>query len=234
MVLTLLIIRSTNRTQLTPSTTMAIIKSGATSDELTIDPVSKASRVTEYDTTGRSVSRQSKSTFFASGTFTPPATPTDLVTIFGSASKTVRVLSMVITTTNTAAGSQQFFLVKRSTTNTGGTFIAATPVQADTTDDAATAVVGHYTVNPTALGITDGNINIRRVASPVAIPASFAGIVRDAGIDLMECGTSGASASGLHKPITLNAGSQGLCINFNGAALVLGQTHAYQIVWTEE
>jgi hypothetical protein len=209
---------------------MAVIKSGASSDQLTIDPTSKAGRVTLYDATGRAVAAQSKATYFAANTFTPPATPTDMVTIFGSASKMVRVISFRITTTNTAAGSQQFFLIKRSAVNTTGTFVAGTAVPADSTDAGATATVGHYTANPGALGTAVGNVNIKRVASPVAVPATFAGVKEDAGVDLLD----NMNNSLLDKPVMLSGVAQGLCLNFNGAALVAGQTHAYQIVWTEE
>ena len=210
---------------------MAIIKSGASTDQLTIDPASKAARVTLYDpSSGRSLAVQSKATYFAAGTFTPPATPTDMVTIFGSATRTVRVVAFVITTTNTAAGSQQFFLIKRTTANTGGTFVAAAAVSADVVDSAATATVGHYTANPSGLGASAGNINVTRAASPVAVPATFAGVARDAGVDMLEVG---ANAS-LNKIPVLNGTGQGVCLNFGGAALVAGQTHAYQVVWTEE
>jgi len=208
---------------------MAIIKSGASSDQLTIDATSKASRNTLYDTTGRSVANQSKPTFYASNTFTPAATPTDLVTLYGSASKTVRVVSFRITTTNTAAGSQQFFLIKRSAVNTTGTFVAGNAVPADSTD-VATATVGHYTANPGALGTSAGNLNIMRVASPAAIPASFAGVVTDAGFDMLPA----VPQAILDKMITLNGNTQGVVLNFNSVALVAGQTHAYQVIWTEE
>ncbi len=208
---------------------MAVIKSGASSDEQTIDPTSKAARVTEYDTSGRAVATQSKSTYFAAGFFTPAATATDIVTIFGSASKTVRVHAFRIGSTNIAAGSQQLFLLKRSSNNTAGTFVAATPVQADTTDAPATVAVGHYTVNPTILGTSDGTVNIMRVASPAAVPASFAGVQQDVTVDMLDFG-----ANFLKKDVVLNGTAQGLCLNFNGAALVAGQTHVYAICWTEE
>lgn len=210
---------------------MAVIKSGASSDQLTIDATAKAARTTQYDQAGRDISLQSKSTYYAAGTFTPAATPTDLVTIFGSASKTVRVLSMKIGTTNTAAGSQQFFLVKRSSANSAGTFVAATAVQADTADAAATATsYGHYTANPGSLGTSDGNVNVIRVASPAAVPASFAGVREVSQLEMLP----DVVESNLYKPIVLNGTAQGLAINFNGAALVAGQTHTYTIVWTEE
>lgn len=207
-----------------------ILRSGATTDEMTVDPTSKAARVTLYDAAGRPLAFQSKATFYAANTFTPPATPTDMVTIFGSASKTIRVIALWLFTTNTAAGSQQFFIIKRSSANSGGTFVAGTAVQADSTDPAATATVGHYTVNPAGLGISDGNIGIWRVASTVAVPASFAGVREITGQDFLAAGQN----SMLDKPIVLNGVAQGLCVNFNGAALVAGQTHTYHVVWTEE
>lgn len=209
---------------------MAVIKSGATSDQLTIDATSKAARVTLYDAAGREVSPQSKVTYMASGTFTPAATPTDLVTIFGSASKTVRVLSMVISTTNTAAGSQQFFLIKRSAANSGGTPVSATLVPMDSTDTGATATVQHYTANAASLGAAAGTINTVRVATPAAIPATWAGITQNAGYELIPAGNT----SKLDKFPVLRGTAQGLCINFNSVALVAGQTHAYTLVWTEE
>lgn len=206
---------------------MAIIKSGASTDELNIDPVSKAARVTQYDSAGRELTN--KATFAVSGTFTPPATPTDMLRITGSASKTVRLVSMSIATTNTAAGSQQFFVIKRSADNTLGTFIPGTPVPFDS-NDVATAVAGHYTANPVALGAAVGTVSTRRVASPAPVPASFAGVREDAGQELLFWG----GVTDLDKRVTLRGTAQILVLNFAGAALVAGQTHAYTIVWTEE
>jgi len=209
---------------------MAVIKSGATADLLTIDPTSKAARVTLYDSAGREVSFQSKATFCASSTFTPAATPTDMVVISGSASKTVRVLSFVISTTNTAAGSQAFVLAKRSTADTVGTSVTPTVVPFDS-NFTATAVVLHYTANPTT-GALVGNMNIKRVASPVAIPATWAGITNDAAVEMLPSVAQGLSV--LAQPVTLRGIAQQLVLNFAGAALVAGQTHAYCVVWTEE
>lgn len=209
---------------------MAVIKSGASSDQLTVDPASKASRNTNYDSAGREISAQSKQTFMASGTFTPAATPSDIIKIIGSATKTIRVVSLKLVTTNTAAGSQQFFLIKRSADDTGGTFVAATLVPVDSNNSAATAVVGHYTANPAALGTAVGTLRTERVASPVAVPATFAGVKEDAGFDFLSLGSNML----LDQPITLRGTTQVLAVNFNGAALVAGQTHAYSIVWIEE
>lgn len=211
---------------------MAVIKSGATSDQLTVDPTSKAARVTLYDSAGREISLGGKQTFAISSTFTPAATPTDLVIIEGSATKTVRIISMVIGTTNTAAGSQQFFLIKRSTADTTGTFVSAgTPVPLDSANAAATVNrAGHFTANPGALGTAVGTISVVRVASPAALPATWAGVREEADVELLPW----AVYSNLVQPITLRGVAQTLAINFNGAALVAGQTHTYRIVWIEE
>jgi hypothetical protein len=215
---------------------MASIKSGATSDQLTVDPTSKAARITLYNSAGVEMTSNGKATFAAANTFTPVATPTDLVTIYGSATKIVKVLAFIITTTNTAAGSQIFHLLRRNTIDTGGTFFPGTGVSFDSLDT-ATAIVGHYTANPAVTGGLLGCMNTIRVASPVALPATFAGIVQNAGFDLIPK----LGFSLIRKPITLSGVNQGLAISFTaaplyttGAALVGGQNHTYTVVWTEE
>ncbi len=211
---------------------MCRIRSGASTDYLTVDATSKAARVTPYDTAGRALAAESKATYMASGSFTPTATPTDLVTIFGSASKTVRIRSMKIGTANTAAGSQIFLLIKRSAANTTGTFVAATAVPTVSTQAAATATPGHYTANPGGLGAAVGTVNTVKVASPVVTPATWAGInTTDNDKEMLP---ASAEPSLLAQPITLIGVAEGLAINFNGAALVSGQIHTYTIVWTEE
>lgn len=210
---------------------MAIIKSGASTDQLTVDATSKAARVTLYDSAGRETSAQNKPSYMASGAFTPAATPTDLVIIEGSATKTLRIISFIIVTTNTAAGSQQFFLVKRSAADTTGTFVGATAVPLDSASGATTANrVGHFTANPGALGAAVGTLTTRRLASPAAVPASFAGVVQDAGYELL----APVQQPVLIQPVTLRGVAQCLALNFNGAALVAGQTHAYSLTWIEE
>lgn len=204
------------------------VRSGATTDILTVDITSKAARVTRYDSSGREISDQSKATYAASGTFTPAATPNDLLTIFGSATKTVRVISLKFGANNTAAGSQQYNISKRSAVTTGGTPVAATAVPLDANNLAATATVNHYTADPTP-GTALGNINILRVASPVLVPATFAGIVQNVLHEMLP-----TDGSGLVQPVTLRGVTQGLAVNFGDVALVAGQIHVYTVLWTEE
>lgn len=105
----------------------------------------------------------------ASAPYTPGATPQDVFSITGSATRVVQVQRMSITTVQTTAGLNAWQLVKRSTANTGGTSTAVARVPTDDSYPAATATVLQYTGNPT-LGTLIGAIWSGRVAAPV--PAS--------------------------------------------------------------
>jgi type IV secretory pathway VirB2 component (pilin) len=185
---------------------------------------------TIYDSAARETSFQGKQTFMATGTFTPPATPTDLIMITGSATKTIRVVSMVIGTTATANGSANFFLAKRSVMPTGGAFTKAQNIlPVDANNAAATANVGHWGTTPTAPTAQNaGLVWMKQVAVPAAVPASFAGQAID-GVEMMRW-----NQNLIIFPIVLRGPNQTLTINFAGATLISGQTHAYTITWFEE
>jgi hypothetical protein len=201
----------------------AVIKSGATTDNLTIDPTSKAARVTLYDASGKALG-QKKTYICSPNSWTIPATPTDMFTLTGSATKTVRVLKLFFTALQTTLGFNIFLLVKRSTADSAGTFVADTAVPLDSSDAAATASVGHWTANPT-LGSLIGNIEVERVItkSTTAVDGSEAGlhyVMFESGIDV--------------APITLRGAAEGLHLNFAGAALPTGLVIYPTIMWTEE
>ncbi len=61
---------------------MAVIKSGATSDNLTIDPTSKAARVTPYDTRGNSMAKAATYRAATATTYTTAANNTTPVFVF--------------------------------------------------------------------------------------------------------------------------------------------------------
>ena len=114
--------------------------------------------------------------------------------------------------------------------NGGGTSVAGTVFPLDSASAAGTGTVNHYTANPGALGTAVGTVNRVRIASPVAVPATFAGVVTDAGYELLPLIRNGTQV----QPVTLRGIAEQLAVNFNGAALVAGQTHNYTIVWSEE
>lgn len=164
-----------------------------------------------------------KAVYAASGLpITPPATPTDIVRISGSASKTVRVLKIILNTTQTATGINDWFIIKRSTANVGGTSAATVSTPFDSAFAAPTAVCLRYTANPTTLGTVVGNVAICNILSSSIAP-----------------GTSGTSYvpyvfDFTNNPVVLRGVAEGLSINFNGAALPNGLSVNYQITFSEE
>lgn len=201
----------------------ATIKSGASTDVLTVGATSKAARVTLYNDNGES--GIGKATYsFSTGAYTPPATPTDTAGICGSSTKTVRVYNIRLSGSQTTAGINRFHLVKRSAADTGGTAVNGTATTHDT-NDAATTVgfLGHYTANPT-LGAT--------VATPrsdlVGVPATASALTQMVHEFYMDAEFIGT------KPITLRGTAQCLYINFGGIALPAGSSWSSDWTYTEE
>lgn len=153
----------------------------------------------------------------ASLPFTPGATPQDVFTITGSATRSVRVTGSGICSVQTTAGINAWRLNKRSTANTGGTSSAVTRVPTDGSYPAATATVLQYTANPTA-GALVGALWSGWVVSPA--PASVASILgRD--VDLT-------------RPALLLTGvADVLAWNFAGAALPVGLSVQAWVAWDE-
>ena len=130
---------------------MAIIKSGASTDQLTVDPLSKAARVSLYNLDGSYAGE--KATYRASTIVPLVVAVTANRTIFnvlGSATKTVTVKRIRVSgPTLTAVGYFAINVVRYSTATTGGTSTTLVNVQCDTIDPASTAVVKAYTAVPT-------------------------------------------------------------------------------------
>jgi hypothetical protein len=148
---------------------------------------------------------------------TPAATPTDVATLYGSATKTVKVKRVTVSGVATTAGTMQVLLTKRTAANTAGTSTTSTIGQFDSTDTAATAVAKIYTANPTSLG------------AGVALSAQ-----------LLNFGVAGAAgtvvfdfANRNDKAIILNGIAEGLAINLNGGAVPSGGTFGYTIEFEE-
>ena len=155
----------------------------------------------------------------ASG-FTVAAAATDIFTITGSASKTIKVTRMSVTCSTTAGSGilARVQLIKRSTANTAGTSVNLIEVPHDSTFAAATATTLSYTANPT-LGTAVGTIRAER--------AAFASTGLISSRINWEFGTRGT------KPIVLNGTSQVLAINLN-ATTVTGGICSADTEWVEE
>src|SRR6185369_6864531 len=208
-------------------TTLALIKAKTDNLDVLLSTRTKPADtqiIREVDTTGRDLALQSKVTYSCTTAgFTPAATATDLFKITGSASKTIRIVDIRLNGTATAATTVDVFLIKRSTDDTAGTFVAGTVVSHDSNDPVASAVVGHYTANPT-LGTAIGTISRKKVLLPISTTTAA-----DPNISLIPNG----ALTMLDRPIVLRGTSQILAVNFNGAAIPTGGANWYVIcVWT--
>lgn len=110
----------------------------------------------------------------ASASFTPFATAAlALVTIIGSASKTVRVKRIMIGGAATALADTLFRLTRVSVIGTGGTAVAPTVVKHDTSAGSATAVVQHYTTAAQSTGtVVSAASHWRQFIATVTTPAT--------------------------------------------------------------
>jgi hypothetical protein len=141
------------------------------------------------------------------------------MTLYGSATKVVKVLEISITATATTIGTMVLSVIKRSAVDTGGTSAAATAISYDANDAAATATALTYTVNPAGLGTAIGSVHTEKVAFTLV-----GGYTRYL---INFCDTPS-------KAPTLRGTSSGLAINFNGGAVPAGGNLALSIRWTEE
>jgi hypothetical protein len=107
-----------------------------------------------------------RGTWSASASFILSAMPTDVLTIQGSASRTVRIKSIFLSGYASTAGSLVFLLIRRSSANSGGTASPSAPLLRDMNDAGSwtpTAVVSAYTANPASLGTSVGIGGRRRL-----------------------------------------------------------------------
>lgn len=153
----------------------------------------------------------------ASAPFTPGATPQDVFSITGSATRIVTVTKIALSTVQTTAGMNAWALVKRSTANTGGTSGTVVAVPTNDAFPAATAVVRQYTANPT-LGTLIGNVWTGRVPSPA--PAT---VLADTLMTPLND----------RQSIVLTGTTDVLALNLAGVALPAGLSVQAYVYWTE-
>jgi len=203
-----------------------IVRSGATTDELTIDSTSKAARVTLYNVDGTYGGE--KATYRAASLDPFVAAVTADVPFFlieGSASKTIVVKRIAVSgMTLTAVAYLTLNVCKYSTAASGGTSTSAPMVPTDSNFAAATAAfVKYYTVAPTA-GTLVGTIATSRTLAE-ATTAAAAGIPRDYVFDFGDMPET--------KGIVLRGTSQG-CGLVWATAPATAVTLAIDIEFTEE
>jgi hypothetical protein len=168
-------------------------------------------------------SEHRKPTFRYAGVFTPVATPTDVMIIQGSATKTGRVKRIALWGIATTAGAMPITLVRRSAADSGGTGVATAinPGKLDTSDAAATCVVSTVgTGNFTSLGTSANNVGQGMLwfallaGAPTAMVFEF--------------------ATRQDKALILRGTSDFVCINLAGAALPATTPSIYYEIQLEE
>lgn len=205
---------------------MAIIKSGASSDQLTIEATSKAARVIPYNLDG--TYNGEKATYRAA-TIVPfvPAVTINIpwFLIEGSATKTITIKRIAVSgTTLTAVQYLAINVAKYSTAASGGTATSAPLVPVDSTFAAATAAfVKYYTAVPTP-GTLVGNIATNRTLAQ-ATTAAAAGLPDDFLFDFGDMPET--------KGVVLRGTAQGLGLIWTVAPATT-PTVAVDIEWTEE
>ena len=166
-----------------------------------------------------SLSAPLKTTYSASiNNIVPALTPTDIFSITGSASKTIKIHSIQIDATATAAAVVAVFVVKRSTANTAGTSTAPTVVPLDSASATGTATVLAYTANPT-LGTLVGNVRSEKLLVSTATTSGETLLIN--------------FGDSLGSPIVLRGVSQVLAFNLNAVSLTGGSVNCF-VEWTEE
>lgn len=147
--------------------------------------------------------------------FAPVATPTDVLELQGSGTKTVRVRRIIVEGVATAAGNMPLQLVRRSAADSGGgmTRTALTAMKADlgaggATPNATAVVSLIETANPGALGTQEGGIG---GAGRAQLTASGSGVAADRLVWEFDI-----------NAIVLRGTADFLYLNMNGAALPAG------------
>lgn len=162
-----------------------------------------------------------KATYSVVAAVVPAATATDVLTISGSASKTIRVLRFGVSGSATTAASFLMQLIKRSAADTGGTGAAVTAAAMDSTNAAATSVVTNFSVNPAGLGA---------VVAPVR--SAYVGLTGTSGLvggTIQEWIFSTAN----DQALVLRGAAQILALNLGGVTITGGALSVW-VEWSEE
>lgn len=155
---------------------------------------------------------------------TPIATPTDILVIQGSATKTVRIKRIRVGGFATTAGQLIIELIRRSTAGTLGSAVlhAITSAQHDINDPASTAVMSYVgTANYGTVGTTAGQLGVGRLFLNVAATGPTTELIWD-------------FSTRQDKAIVLRGLSDFLCINGVGATVPTGGELDFEIEAEED
>ncbi len=151
------------------------------------------------------------------------ASATDIFTLTGSATKTVRITHVEVSGIATTILDTTVRVLIRTTADSGGTTTAVSAIAHDQNNPAATAVAVAYTANPTVNDGTNRIIRAEKVLFNLAAPSAGS----ESGRLMLDFGTRPSQA------IVLRGTAQQLAVNLNGVT-VAGPSIDISIEWTEE
>jgi hypothetical protein len=168
-------------------------------------------------------------TYRAASSFTPQATAgVTVLSIQGSATKTIRIKRILIGGSATALSATLFKLVKTSALGVGGTIVSPTVAKLDSGSAAATAVVSHYTTTLKAAGTAiDGDLSdFQLFQTTVTTPTvAFA--------EMQSAFPEKGAVMG--QAIVLRGTAQFIEVqNANAGNLAAGSILQYVVEWTED
>lgn len=198
--------------------------SSGTNQSFTVqaDPAGLYRSVVSLDEAGAAVYR-------ASANFTPQATAAvTVITITGSATKTVRIRRIQMSGVATALGTSVFQLQRTSALGAGGTLVAPTVAKVDNgTVAAATAVVNHWTTTLKAAGTP--------IAGPLSTWVQFFGTVTTPTVAHVHAQVVWPDGSPAGQALTLRGVADILEIqNVTPTNLGAGTVIAYTVEWQED
>jgi hypothetical protein len=170
-----------------------------------------------------------RATYRAAGNFIPqPTNAVTVISIQGSATKTVRVKRIGLGGVSTANGQNIYQLIKTSALGAGGTTVTPTATPLDSASAAATAVVQHYTTTLKAAGtpiggaLTMANVQTGVTAVPTGITPAQTQLFPEFGAPIGQA-------------IVLRGAAQYLEVqNVLAANLAAGTVLCYFIEWEED
>ena len=153
---------------------------------------------------------------------TPAATPSTVIEIKGSATKTVRVKKIVFQGVATTAKQWPITVFRAAAAIADGTRVTPAINKYDTGDAAATAVITHFTANPTPAAANPASSAIAVRDVTLTAPATAA---QPWELDFCRNGEKGLVLRGTADCIEIGMG---------GGALTAGEKFSYMVMWEED
>lgn len=185
--------------------------------------------MSSYGDMNSSITPGATATFMSSDAlFSPAASATDIWTMAGSSTKTIKILHIGLHYSGTSAGFGVFYLLRRSSANTGGTNTTTTPGKMDTNNSASTCTIKAYTANPSALGTQTAQLLVCTISPSAALVNNVSFVQGLGDIQIFNYNLTG-------QPIVLRGTNDILALNCNGTAPGGGTVKlSISVVFTEE